>query len=85
MEPWSILQLASDLIPSLPQQNQLLLHHSCVARCLCHLASLQVPLRQQLLDVLLLLLQGLLQRCGARDLTSVASRCLRQLERSRFV
>lgn len=68
-----VLQPASDLITSLPQQKQLLLHRSCVARCLCNLASLQVPLCQQLLDVLLLLLQGLLQRRGARDLTGIAS------------
>lgn len=60
---------------------QLLLHITDVARGLRHLGSLQVSLRQQLLDVLLLLLQSLLQRRGARDLTGVASRCLRQLQR----
>lgn len=65
--------------PSLPhlymlrlQDGQVLLHLGDAAGGLGHLGSLQVALDQQLLDVLLLLLQGFLQRRGARDLTSVA-------------
>ena len=76
-----VCRCVSDLIPSLPQQSQLLLHLPGVAGCLGYLTPLQVSLCQQLLDVLLLLLQSLLQRRGARDLTGVASRCLRQLQR----
>lgn len=53
------------------QDAQLLLHLANVAGCLGDLGALQVPLGQQLLDVLLLLLQRLLERGGARDLTGV--------------
>ena len=76
-----VCRCVSDLIPSFPQQSHLLLHLPCMAGCFGHLTPLQVSLCQQLLDVLLLLLQSLLQRRGARDLTGVASRCLRQLQR----
>lgn len=62
---------------------QLLLHLADVAGCLGNLGALQVPLGQQLLDVLLLLLQGLLERRGARDLPGVARRRLRQLKARR--
>lgn len=65
------------------EDAQLLLHLTDVAGGLGHLGSLQVPLGQQLLDVLLLLLQGFLERRGARYLTSVAWRRLRQLRRER--
>lgn len=51
-----------------------------MAGCFGHLTPLQVPLGQQLLDVLLLLLQSLLQRRGAGDLTSVPGGRLRQLK-----
>lgn len=51
---------------------QLLLHLEDAAGGLGHLGSLQVPLGQQLLDVLLLLLQGFLERRGARYLAGVA-------------
>lgn len=51
---------------------QLLLHLADVAGGLGHLGPLQVPLDQQLLDVLLLLLQRFLKRRGARNLASVA-------------
>ena len=61
------------------QDAHLLLHLADVAGGLGHLPSLQVTLSQQLLDVLLLLLQSLLQSRGARDLTGVAGRRLRQL------
>lgn len=54
------------------EDAQLLLHLADVAGGLGHLGSLQVPLCQQLLDVLLLLLQGFLERGGARDLPGVA-------------
>lgn len=73
--------IMSDLIASFPQDNHLLLHLPRVARSLGHRAPLQVLLCEQLLDVLLLLRQGLLQRRGAGDLTGVASRRLRQLQR----
>ena len=43
------------------EQGDLLLHLADVARGLGHLGPLQVPFSQQLLDVLLLFLQGLLQ------------------------
>lgn len=59
--------------------TQLLLHLADVAGGLGHLGSLQVPLGQQLLDVLLLLLQGFLERRGARDLAGIARRRLGQL------
>ena len=61
------------------EDSHLLLHLADVAGGLGHLAPLQVPLGQELLNVLLLLLQGLLQRRGARDLAGVAGRRLRQL------
>lgn len=51
---------------------QLLLHLADVAGGLGHLGALQVPLGQQLLDVLLLLLQRLLKRRGAGNLAGVA-------------
>lgn len=70
----------ADLVLAFPQLSQLLLHLSSVTGCLCHLTSLQVSLCQQLFDVLLLLLQSFLQRCGSRNLTSIASRRLRQLK-----
>lgn len=49
----------------------LLLHVADVAGGLGHVGSLQVSFGQQLLDVLLLLLQGFLERRGARDLPGV--------------
>lgn len=54
------------------EQGDLLLHLADVAGGLGHLRPLQVPLSQQLLDVLLLLLQSLLQGSRARDLAGVA-------------
>lgn len=63
------------------QDAQVLLHLRDAAGGLGHLGPLQVALDQQLLDVLLLLLQGFLQRRGARDLTGVARRRLCQLRR----
>ena len=61
------------------EDSHLLLHLADVAGGLGHLAPLQVALGQELLDVLLLLLQGLLQCRRARDLAGVAGRRLRQL------
>lgn len=65
------------------QDAQVLLHLGDAAGGLGHLSTLQVTLRKQLLDVLLLLLQGFLQRRGARYLTSVARRRLCQLRRTK--
>ena len=62
------------------ESAKLLLHLTDVAGGLGHLGPLQVSLGQQLLNVLLLLLQGLLQRCGSRDLTGIARRRLCQLQ-----
>lgn len=64
---------------------ELLLYLTDVAGGLGHLGPLQVPLGQQLLDVLLFLLQGLLQRSGARDLAGIARRRLRELWRGRIM
>lgn len=75
----------SDLIPAFPHQRQFLLHLSCVARCLGDLASLHVPLSQQLLNVLLFLLQSFLQRSGARNLAGVPSGGLCQLNNGSHV
>lgn len=66
--PW----LGAHLLMLSLEQGDLLLHLADVAGGLGHLGPLQVPLGQQLLDVLLLLLQRLLQRRGARDLAGVA-------------
>lgn len=65
------------------EDAQVLLHLTDVAGGLGHVGPLLVPLGQQLLDVLLLLLQGFLQRGGARDLAGVARRRLGQLRRGR--
>lgn len=54
------------------EQGNFLLHLADVAGGFGHLGPLQVPLGQQLLDVLLFLLQCLLQGRGARDLAGVA-------------
>ena len=69
----------ADLLLVVPQQGELLLDLAHVAGCLGDLGSLQVPLAHQLLDVLPLLLQRLLKRRGARDLTAVPGRRPRQL------
>lgn len=61
------------------ERAQLFLHLADVAGRLGDLGPLQVPLGQELLDVLLLFLQRLLERRGARDLAGVARRRLRQL------
>lgn len=63
------------------EQRNLLFHLTDVAGGLGHLGPLQVPLGQQLFDVLLLLLQRLLQGRGARDLAGVTRRGLRELRR----
>lgn len=67
------------------EDTELLLHLTDVAGGFGHLGPLQVPLGQQLLDVLLFLLQGLLQRSGARDLAGIARRRLRELWRGRIM
>lgn len=70
---------ATDLFLALSEQRQLLLHLSGMTCGSCHFHPLQVLLGQELLDVLLLLLQGLLQGRGAWDLPCVPSRCLCEL------
>lgn len=67
------------------EDAKLLLHLTDVAGGFGHVGSLLVPLGQQLLDVLLLLLQGFLERGGARDLTGVARRCLSQLKNKKDI
>ncbi len=70
---------ATDLFLALSEQRQLLLHLSGMTCGSCHFRPLQVLLGQELLDVLLLLLQGLLQGRGAWDLPCVPSRRLCEL------
>ena len=65
------------------EQGDLLLHLTDVARGLGHLGPLQVPFSQQLLNVLLLLLQGLLQGSRAGDLAGIARRGLCELQKGR--
>lgn len=71
---------APHLLLALPQQHQLLLHFTHMAGCLGNLGSLQVTLGEELLDVLLFLLQGLLKGRGARDLPRVPRGRLCQLQ-----
>lgn len=62
-------------------QSQLLLHLPDVARCFCNFCPLQVPFCQELLNVLLLLLQGLLEGRGARNFSCIAGRGFCQLHK----
>lgn len=63
---------ATHLLMLCLEQGDLLLYLADVARGFGHLGPFQVSFGQQLLNVLLLLLQCLLQGCGARDLAGVA-------------
>lgn len=66
------------------QERDLLLHLADAAGGFGDFRTLQVPLRQQLLNVLLFLLQGLLQGCRARDLPGIARRCFGELGRKNW-
>lgn len=59
--------------------GNLLLHLTDVAGGFGNLCPLQVTLCQQLFNVLLLLLQRLLESCGARDFPGISRRGLCQL------
>ncbi|TNN54566.1 hypothetical protein EYF80_035196 [Liparis tanakae] len=61
----------ADLLLIIPEHANLLLHLSNMASSLGNFSSLHVPLSHQLLNMLLLLLQRLLQGCGAGDLAII--------------
>lgn len=62
-------------------QSQFLLYLPYVTRCFCNFCPLQVPFCQELLNVLLLLLQGLLEGRGARNFSCIPGRGFCQLHK----
>lgn len=73
-------ELSYPVVP-IANQSQLLLYLPDVTRCFCNFCPLQVPFCQELLNVLLLLLQGLLEGCGARNFSCIPGRGFCQLHK----